>query len=185
MNDDAILALYWQRSSEAVSATDAASGTYCYRIAYGILTNPEDSEESVNDTWLAAWDSIPPTRPDSLKAYLGKLVRRISVSRLRRRLAAKRGGGEGALAMEELSECIPSASDPVRTVELRELTAALDRFLATLPAEERGVFVARYWYACPIADLADRLGRRPGAVKTQLYRTRSKLRAHLEQEGFA
>ena len=117
MTDASIIELYFRRSERAINESQASYGGYCYRVADGILRDARDSEESVNDTWLAAWNAIPPTRPNCLKAYFGALTRRISVDRLRRRSAAKRGGGEALIALEELAECIPSGFSVERTIE--------------------------------------------------------------------
>jgi len=185
MTDTAILELYWKRSPDAIAETDNRYGPFCYHIAFGILSDRMDSEESVNDTWLAAWNSIPPTWPTSLKAYLGKITRRLSVSRLRQRTAAKRGGSQFTLALEELGECVSGSADPALELEHQTLTADLNRFLATLPAEERNLFVGRYWYALSTEELSRTFGKKPSAVKTRLHRTREKLRDFLEKEGYA
>lgn len=184
MTDTEIISLYWSRSDRAIAETDAAYGGYCYAVAYGVLSNREDAEESVNDSYLAAWNAMPPTWPDSLKAFLGKLCRRVSLSRLRKNLAAKRGGGEAVLAVEELSECLPSSFDTEGAVEAKELAGAIDRFLGTLPEEERNLFLARYWFVTPLRTLASRLGVKESSLKTRLYRSRQRLRAFLEKEGF-
>ncbi len=124
MTDASIIELYFARAEQAVAESESAYGGYCYRVADGILNDPSDSEESVNDTWLAAWNAIPPTRPRVLKTYFGALTRRISVDRLRRRLAAKRGGGEALVALDELAECIPSGWSVEEEIETRELIRA-------------------------------------------------------------
>ena len=108
MNDAGIIDLYWQRSERAIPETENAYGRYCHTVAYNLLRNAEDAEESVNDTWLAAWNAMPPERPNSLKAFLGRITRNISVTRLRRSGSQKRGGGEASLAIDELSECLPA-----------------------------------------------------------------------------
>lgn len=117
MTDAAIIELYFSRSEQAIAESETSYGGYCYRVANGILNDRADSEESVNDTWLAAWNAIPPTRPQSLKAYFGALTRRISVDRLRKRLADKRGKGEALIALDELAECIPSGWSMETSVE--------------------------------------------------------------------
>lgn len=110
MNDAGIIDLYWQRSERAIPETENAYGPYCHTVAYNLLRNAEDAEESVNDTWLAAWNAMPPERPNSLKAFLGRITRNISVTRLRRSGSQKRGGGEASLAIDELSECLPGGA---------------------------------------------------------------------------
>lgn len=185
MTDEEIVRLYWQRSDRAIAATETAYGGYCYSVAYGVLNNSEDAEESVNDTYLAAWNAIPPTWPESLKAFLGKITRRLAISRLRHENRLKRGGGEAVLAIEELAECTPSDFDTQGTVEAKELAKIINNFLESLSPREQNLFVARYWYVLPVADIAEKLDMRPGAVKTALHRLRKKLMEELRKEGFA
>lgn len=184
MTETEILNLYWQRSEKAIEESEMKFGKYCFAIAFGILSNAGDADESVNDTWLAGWNSIPPKRPDSLKAYLGKLCRHISLSKLRKRMAQKRGGGEAALAIEELAECVADGFDIQKAYELRELSFKLNIFLSDLAEKERNIFVARYWYSLPVADIALKFGISENTVKTKLHRSREKLRAFLEREGY-
>ncbi len=183
MTDQDIVDLYWQRSDRAIPETEAVYGAYCHTVAYNLLRSPEDAEESVNDTWLAAWNAMPPTRPGNLRAFLGKLTRNIAVTRLRRKGSLKRGGGMAALALEELSECLPGDFDLESRVEARELLRCIDRFLAKLPERERVIFVGRYYYVLTAEELAERLRMKPATVKTVLYRTRAKLLKELEKEG--
>lgn len=167
MEDSAIVTLYWQRSEQAIAESDTKYGPYCGHIAYGLLQNSEDTQECVSDTWLAAWNAMPPHRPAVLRLFLGKLTRRLSLQRLRRQGRLKRGGGEAALALEG-----------------RELTRLLNRFLSGLPAAQRQVFLARYWYGAAVKDIARQFGYSESKVKSMLYRTREKLRLTLEKEGY-
>ena len=183
MEDKQIVDLYWQRSERAVTETQQKYGSYCYAIANRILGDPEDARETVNDTYLGAWNSIPPHKPLVLSSYLGKLTRRYALKRRERQSAQKRGSGEAALALEELSGCIPAGDSPQHHVEQRELTASLDRFLGTLPVVQRQVFVCRYWYLEPVADIAKRFGFSQSKVKSMLHRLRKQLKQHLEREG--
>ena len=183
MTDRDIVDLYWQRSESAIPETERAYGAYCHSVAFGLLRSAEDSEECLNDTWLAAWNAIPPARPGSLKAFLGKLTRNLAITRLRRLGSLKRGGGSVPLALEELSECLPGSFDPEKALERRELLRCVERFLETLPRRERTIFLGRYFYALTPEELAERLGMKSGAVKSQLYRTRKKLLETLEKEG--
>lgn len=184
MTDTSIIDLYFARSEQAIEESQGTYGGYCYRVAEGILNDPLDSEESVNDTWLAAWDSIPPVRPLSLKAFFGTLTRRISVDRLRKRTSEKRGKGEVLLAIDELSECIPSRWNMEKAVEDRELIRALNDFLAGRPEGERNLFVARYWYGLSLADISKKFGIGKNSVASKLRRSRILLLHHLEKEGF-
>lgn len=183
MDDSRIIALYFQRSEDAVAQTDAKYGSYCFSIAHSILLNQEDAKEAVNDTWLGAWNAIPPHRPNSLAAFLGKITRRISINRFLAARTAKRGGGEPELALAELSECIPSPMDVEREVEAKALTEILNRFLRELPDTERRVFVRRYWYISSVEEIAKQFGFSQSKVKSMLFRTRNKLRTILEKEG--
>lgn len=178
-----IVQLYFNREERALRETETKYGRYCYSIAYGILQDAQDADESVNDTWLGAWNSIPPHRPSCLAAYLGKLTRRISLKKRRDRTAQKRGGGQMELALEELAACIPGGDGPELALEAKELTAAVERFLRGLPAVQRNVFICRYWYLDPIGDIAARFGFSDGKVKSMLHRVRGKLREQLKKEG--
>ena len=183
MDDQKIVELYWARDEEAIRHTADRYGQYCYAIAYNILSVREDSEECVNDTYLDAWNSMPPHKPNILSAFLGKITRRIAIDRWRESRAQKRGGGEMALALDELSECVAAQSDVVREVETLEVAAAVQKFLNTLPDTERRVFVRRYWHMEAVADLATRFGCGQSRIKSMLHRTRKKLQEHLREEG--
>lgn len=183
MDDEAIIALYFQRSEEAIAQTDTKYGNYCFSIAHNILTSREDAREAVNDTWLGAWNAIPPHRPNSLSAFLGKITRRISINRYLSARTAKRGGGEMSLALEELSECLPSPMDVEKELEAAELNRMLYAFVRALPETERRVFVLRYWYLESIDNITKRFGFSQSKVKSMLFRTRNKLRKELNKEG--
>lgn len=183
MNDSQIVALYFDRDQRAIEETAAKYGNYCYAIAYNILQNREDAEEAVSDTYLGAWDAIPPHKPAVLSAFLGKIARRTALKRWERNCTQKRGGGEMALALEELSEIIPDRNTPERSMEDADLTCILNDFLRSLPKQERAVFVCRYWYLDSIADIAARFSFSQSKVKSMLARTRMKLRHTLNKEG--
>ena len=183
MKDEAIIELFWARSEAAIDETDRAYGRYCHSIAYRILRVHEDAKETVNDTWLKAWNTIPPERPHHLKGFLGRITRQLSINRLERETAQKRGAGQYALALDELAECIP---DRNRSEDLTDLTAlrdALNRFLRGLSAEHRSVFLRRYWYAQSVAEIAAGCGMSESKVKSMLLRTRNRLRKMLTAEG--
>lgn len=183
MEDGKIVDLYWSRDQRAIAETGAKYGKYCYTIARHILSLPEDAEESVNDTWLAAWNAMPPHRPSVLSTFLGKLTRRISLKKWRDRSRDKRGGGEVALALEELEECVACGGGVEEAVEARELAAAIDRFLETLPELERDVFVARYWFLASLPEIGEKFGTGGSRTKSMLFRTREKLKKYLHKEG--
>ncbi len=183
MEDDSIVNLYWARSENAISETSKKYGNYCYSIAYNILGNVEDADESVNDTYLDAWNNIPPHRPSILSTFLGKITRRISIDKWRGRTAEKRGGGEIVLVLDELSDCIPSNQSVEHEVEVAVLSQLIDNFVMSLPPMERRVFICRYWYLDPIADIAQRFGFSQSKVKMMLHRQRKNLLNRLEREA--
>lgn len=179
MDDHEIIELYWKRAESAISETQQKYGSYCRSIAYGILQNHEDSEECVSDTWLRAWEAMPPQRPNKLSAFLGRITRNLALDKYDYNRAAKRNGPMDQL-LSELSECIPEKRDDYAQVELAQI---LSGFLRELPRERRNLFLRRYWYCESIEELAKRYSMSQSAVKSSLFRTRSKLKAHLEKEG--
>ena len=181
MDDQNIIALYWARSETAISETAQKYGGYCFSIAKNILTNHEDAEESVNDTYLTAWNAMPPRRPSILATFLGKITRRLAIDRWRYRNAYKRGGGEVTLALDELEDCA-SQDSLEKAMDRKELAAAFNSFLESLPETERLVFLSRYWYLDPISDIAEHFGFSVSKVTSMLRRTRVKLRQALEKE---
>lgn len=184
MEDEQIVELYWARAEAAIAETEKKYAGYCFHIADAILQCRQDAEECVNDTYLKAWNAMPPHRPRRLSTFLGKITRNLSLQRYIRLRAQKRGGGQVELALSELEECVPAGAGVEQTVEGRLLEEALDAFLRGLPQRARGAFVARYWYLCPMEEVAQRFGLGESALKSMLYRTRKKLKVYLEQEGF-
>ena len=184
MEDSKIVELYWQRSEAAIYETQRKYEHYCFSIAKNILPAREDAEESVNDTYMAAWNAMPPSRPSILSTFLGKLTRRISIDRWRNLSADKRGSGTVTVALDELAECIPSGSDPVAEVAAKELVAAINRFLDTLPYTERKVFLMRYFDLASLRDIEAKFKMSNSKVKSMLHRTRSNLRIALQEEGY-
>lgn len=183
MEDHQIVALYLQRNERAIEETAAKYGNYCFSIARNILDSREDAEEAVNDTYLGAWRAIPPHQPAVLSTFLGKITRRAALKRWNQSRTQKRGGGETALVLEELSDCICDKGSAETAIEAAELTQLLNRFLQALPQTERTVFVCRYWYMDPIRDIGQRFGFSQSKVKSMLARTRTKLHTYLKKEG--
>ena len=181
--DQEILELYRARSETAISETEDRYGRYCRRIAVNILGNREDAQECVNDTFLTAWNSIPPQSPRVLATFLGSITRNLAIDRWRERRAGKRGGGEMQLALDELSGCVPGGESPEGEVLRRELLKSVAAFLGTLPETERSVFLCRYWYFDSAQDIALHFGFSSGKVRSMLHRTRKKLQSHLKREG--
>ena len=151
MEDQQIIELYWARSEQAIRESETKYGAFCLSIARNILAQEQDAEECVNDTWLRAWNAMPPHRPARLSTFLGKLTRNLSFNRYKARRAGKRGGGQLPLVLDELGECVSGREDVEGAVDRKELIRALDDFLTALPRRSRDLFVRRYWYADPIA----------------------------------
>ncbi len=181
MEDMAIIDLYWARDERALTETDLKYGGYCTAIARNLLSSREDAEECVSDTWHRAWRTMPPQRPNSLRAYLGRIVRNLSISRFRALRAAKRSGVE--LLLDELDECVPGRSDVEEELESKELTGLIEGWLEGLGAEDRRLFLRRYWYGVEVQALARELGATPNAAAQRLRRLRLALKELLEQEG--
>lgn len=184
MKDAAIVQLYWERNEQAIPATARKYGNYCTAIAKNILGNREDAEECVNDTYLSAWNAMPPHKPANLSTFLGKLVRNLSFNRYRRNTTLKRGGGELPAVLEELSEVVSGRDDVDTSFHRAELTDAIDGFLNRLSPQKRGIFIRRYWYTERVSDIAARYGMKEGAVSMTLNRLRHQLRRELSERGF-
>ena len=184
MEDAQIIDLYWQRDEEAIRATDGKYGPFCHRLAMNILHSFQDSEECVSDTYSRCWDTMPPQRPNSLRAYLGAIVRNLSISRYRSAHAQKRSGGMEVL-LSELEGCVPAPESVQRTVEAAELSELISGWLEGLGAEDRALFSRRYWNGDAVKTLSGELGVRPNALTKRLLRLRESLRLTLEREGIS
>ena len=184
MEDSRIIDLYWRREETAIDHTEKKYGKYLRTVAYNILADREDSKESVSDTYLAAWESMPPHRPDSLSAYLSKLTRRISIDLFRKRTSQKRGGGEYALSIDELDSCLSGGNTTELAVDRQLLTDAIAAYLRCITPEARNVFLCRYYYLDPVKTIAGYFRISESKVKILLHRTRQGLWEHLQKEGF-
>ena len=184
MDDERIVELYWDRDESAISESSLKYGAYCTSIAHNILFNMADAEECVNDTWLHAWNAIPPHRPSILSAFLGKITRNLSFDRYKRIHREKRGGSNIEEALDELGECVSGNDNTERHWEMKELIKEINQFLHALPEDKRYMFVLRYWYADSISEIASRLNMSENNVSVSLNRVRSKLKAHLIERGF-
>lgn len=184
MEDCQIIELYWQKNADAISRTADKYGAYCFAIAENILHSTEDSEECVNDTWLHAWNAMPPQRPNVLRMFLAKITRNLSFDRFNARNAQKRGGGEMALVLDELGECLGGGADTEAAYEAKELRQFIRSFVRALPERDGNVLVRRYFFAEPVADIAKRYGLSENNVTVILSRTRGKLKAQLLKEGY-
>jgi len=183
LEDERILDLYWARSESAIRETAKKHGKHCMGIAVNLLHNREDAAECVSDTYLRAWEAIPPQRPSELGAFLGKITRNLAISRYRERRAQKRGGDTVPLLLDELAQCVPAHSDTEADFDAAAVTAALEAFLLTQSVQNRELFLRRYWYADSVSAIAEQFSMKENTVKSLLFRTRNKLRLHLEKEG--
>ena len=183
MDDGKIIDMFFARNEDAIRHTDAAYGRRLYHLADRIVENGQDAEESVSDTYLAAWNTIPPRRPNFLNAFLAKMTRRISIDRWRKLSAKKRGGGEIILALDELEECVDTHNVETELAK-KELTRVLNAFLSSLQETERNVFLCRYWYLDSIQTISEVSGFSQSKVTSMLHRLRGKLRKTLSEEGY-
>jgi len=184
MEDGKILDLFFARDDRALDEAQKKYGAYCLSVARGILSCEQDAEEAVNDTWLRAWNSIPPQRPTFLRLFLAKITRNLAFTRWRDASAAKRGGGEVTLALEELADCIPGGEGADARLNARELARTIRSFLDTIGQREQDIFLRRYFYVEPTAEIARRYDMKPDNVLRILSRTRMKLKDYLLKEGY-
>ena len=184
MDDSKIVQLYWDRNEQALTATSDKYGNYCITIAKNILGNKEDAEECVNDTYMRAWNSLPPHRPNILSTYLGKITRNLSFNLYKRNTADKRGGGEVPVVLDEIVDLVSDTDDVEKEIDRRELVKAIDDFLGKLPADKRSIFICRYWYFDSISNIASRFGMTNNYVSVLLNRLRLKLHNYLLERGF-
>lgn len=181
MDDKEIIELYFGRDQRAVTESSAKYGGLCRSVAENILADIRDCDECLNDTWLSAWNAIPPQKPNYLGAFFAKITRNLSLSKWRKLSAAKRKCNEACLCIDELGECIPDRKTEA-FLEKMEIREALERFLDGLPEDSRRIFLRRYWYVCSVKSIAADLEMKEGAVKMSLSRTRKRLKEHLEKE---
>ena len=180
MTDEEIVALYFARNEDAIAETGKKYGWYCSTVAYNILRSLEDSEECVSETWLRAWNSIPPKRPDRLKPYLGRITRNLALDRVRADAARKKT--EVPMILEELN--VASLDTPEDALEQKRLSEAVSAWLYTLPPGKQRVFVLRYWYFEPLKEISRKTGWKENRLMVELYRMRGKLKRYLQKEGF-
>lgn len=177
-----IIELYWKRDEQAIVRTEESYGPYCKTIAVHIVQDEEDAKECCNDTWLRAWNTMPPKRPSLLSAYLGRITRNLAIDCYRKKHAKKTVVMEMKVVYDELRDCVKT-DGPEEHLEVMVLTEVINRFLAELDEEARNVFVKRYWYVRSIREIADECRIKEGTVKVMLSRLRNRLRGYLEKEG--
>ena len=183
MDDAEIINMYWQRNEQAIIETDAKYGLMCLRISTNILRNREDAQESVNDTYLTTWNTIPPERPTLLGSFVAKIIRNISLKRLEFNNAKKRKP-ESSVDFDELAEYLSSDIDIWKALEAKELAASISSFLKKQSCEARLVFLRKYWFMDTNEEIAQRYNTSVGSVTASLFRTRKKLKAFLRKEGY-
>lgn len=183
MEDSRIIELFFSRSEKAISEIGKKYGKYCSYIASRILDSREEEEECVSDTYMRAWDSIPPNRPENLKGYLGKLTRNLAINRAQALSAQKRGSGELPSLLDELSQCVSSGGEDSRITDSLAIRSALNKFLSSLSPEAQRVFTRRYFYMSSVREIANEYGMTENSVGVMLFRAREKLREFLKEEG--
>lgn len=182
MEDAEIIDLYWQRDQRAIDETHGKYGGFLAGIAWNILRSHSDAEECVNDTYLRTWNAIPPARPSAFQAWLGRIVRNLSLDRWKQSRTAKRGGDGMEVLLGELDDCVPEPHGTEKTMEDQEIASLISAFLRRQSPESRIIFLRRYWYGQSVADIAAGMNCGEGKVKSSLFRTRKALRTYLEQE---
>ena len=184
MEDSRIIELYNSRNETAISESDKKYGAYCLKIAMNVLSDRGESEESVNDTWLVAWNRIPPAVPENLRLFFGKITRNISLSRYQKRRSLKRGGGEIELALDELEDCVSHPGSVEDEVITKETISLINKYLGSLSEKQRNIFLARYYFVYTIREIADASGKSEEYIRLVLSRTRKKLKKRLEEGGW-
>ena len=184
MDDEKIIDLLFARDEQGLREAETKYGSYCRYIAYNILQNDEDCAECLNDLWLRLWNAVPPQKPDDLKLFLASVVRNLAFDRYKEQRRRKRGGEHPIEALEEIEDFVTGEASVDEAVEQKELARVIDRFLLSLSARERGVFVRRYYFVDDTKCIAKRYGMRSAAVLTMLSRTRKKLKEYLKTEGY-
>ncbi len=184
LEDTKIVELFFARSEQAISELSAKYEAAIRKVSQNILQSKRDTEECVNDTYLAVWNKIPPQRPDCLASYVLRIARNIAVGRYRKNNARRRSTLYD-VALDELESCIPSAVSVEYAYEAKELAGEINDFLRTLGQEDRLMFVYRYWFSDSVEDIAKIMGTRANRVSVRLFRTREKLRRYLKEKGVA
>ena len=182
MEDAEIIDLYWRRDQRAIDETHGKYGGFLNAIAWNILRSHDDAEECVNDTYLRTWNAIPPARPSAFRAWLGRIVRNLSLNRWKQSRTAKRGGDGMEVLLGELDDCVPEPHGTEKAMEDQEIASLISAFLRRQSPESRVIFLRRYWYGQSVADIAAGMNCGEGKVKSALFRTRKALRTYLEQE---
>ena len=184
MDDRQIIEGFFDRDESAITELSQKYGGYCFAIANNILESDEDAKECVNDAWLRAWDAIPPEKPNCLRLFLAKITRNLAFNRVKAQNRQKRGGGMITVALDEISEFLPSSDRAETPAEEEELMRSVNRFLHTLSRRDSGIFIRRYFYVESAKVLAEKYGMTEANVQKLLFRVRNKLKHYLESEGY-
>lgn len=189
MEDTQIIELFWDRDETALNEIGQKYGHFCFNIAWKILANKEDSEECVNDTWFAAWRYIPPKRPTILSSFLGKITRNFAIDNLRKKYAAKRMDLHMTNTMVDITQEVKALNQQItysldKHIEEKELVQLINTFLQELKDKDRDIFLRRYWHMDSIAEISKRHGESESSIKSNLFRTRNKLKKELKKEGY-
>lgn len=184
MKDEQIVDLYWDRNEDAIRQTQLKYGSYLSKVADNILANLEDSQECVNDTYLAAWNSMPTNRPNVLSTYLGKIIRQISIDVYRKKNRQKRYASQYVISLDELGDTFSDGTTPEQMLDVKLLDEAINRFVCVLPEETQRAFIGRYFFFDSLKEIAGYCGMKESKLKSLLYRTRQQLKEYLLKEGF-
>ena len=185
MEDLQIIGLYLERNEKAITVTEQKYGKYCFCIANNILSNEQDSEECVNDTYSRVWNTIPPQKPNSLKLYLARITRNLALDRVKSKMREKRVGDNLTLALDEISEIVSDGENVEKYLEARELMQSVNAFLHTLSQRDCNVFVSRYFFLEEIEKIAKKYGLSSSNVSKILSRSRARLKEYLQKEGYS
>lgn len=180
MTDEQIIELYWQRDERAIEASNAHHGAACMALSMRIVDNREDAEECLNDTWMRSWNAMPPARPAFLRAFFLKIIRNLSLNRLAKSNAQKRGG-EHTVLLDELKECIPGGEAVEDAVLAQELSTVISEFLMKQSKQDAALFLRRYFYLLPLSEAAEMVHLTDAAAAMRLSRMRQKLRVYLKE----
>ena len=184
LEDEKIIKLYWDRNQTAITTSEEKYGAYCHQVAWNILRQTEDADECVNDTWLKSWEAMPPERPKVLKYFFSAITRNLSLDYYKKSHRMKRGGGQGEVALEELSECISNGQTPEDEVMAEQLGVAINQFLKAQKERERNVFIRRYYFMETANEIGEKYGLSERNVLMILSRIRKSLKTYLVAEGF-
>ena len=182
MKDDKIVNLFWNRDEDAIVQIAVKYGAYCHSIAFNILSIKEDAEECVSDTWMSAWNSMPPQKPTNLRIWLGKVTRNCALNLWNRNHAKKRYNGMEEL-LDELADCLPSNDSISQTLQAKELNAIINNWIKSLSESDKALFIRRYWGGESLTDLAKNWHTTPAKLAQKMYKLRCELKSVLQKEG--